>query len=296
MELTSIRIRHFRSIEDQTIDFDRLSLLVGPNSSGKSNIFRAIEFPFRETIDKGLIYDNLCTWHRDKQGAPRLSIYIDLTFIGQGTDEFRQRLAAPIAGPDGRLEVCFRAVRSGTVSYHCNGQLLNPEGVLALKEVVQPIFVPPIRDLSHGGLEPFLALLAGALRRARGSTIAVAQDQVRNILSTRAGQVLRPAQEELARHLPGCHLVPDVSRVDLDDAYHGVRISVETPSGTPLDVSNLGTGHQNILIMALFRAFAQGLSGSIIFLIDEPASHLHPAALAARPRIAGISIALSPIG
>lgn len=53
MKLKSIRIRNFRTIEtEQHLDFERGLTIVGPNSSGKTNILRAIEMLFTGTENK----------------------------------------------------------------------------------------------------------------------------------------------------------------------------------------------------------------------------------------------------
>jgi predicted ATP-dependent endonuclease of OLD family len=47
MKLDSIKIRNFRTIRtEQTIDLSKGVTIVGPNSSGKTNILRAIEMLF----------------------------------------------------------------------------------------------------------------------------------------------------------------------------------------------------------------------------------------------------------
>lgn len=45
MEITGIRLENFLSVKDkQSIDFDKFSTIVGPNDSGKTNLFRTIAF------------------------------------------------------------------------------------------------------------------------------------------------------------------------------------------------------------------------------------------------------------
>lgn len=48
MKLKSIRIRNFRSIKDdfEIVEIDRGISIVGPNSSGKTNVLKAIEMFF----------------------------------------------------------------------------------------------------------------------------------------------------------------------------------------------------------------------------------------------------------
>lgn len=49
MKLTEIRIKNFRSFDDETISFDGYTCLVGPNGSGKSTVLQALNVFFRNT-------------------------------------------------------------------------------------------------------------------------------------------------------------------------------------------------------------------------------------------------------
>jgi predicted ATP-dependent endonuclease of OLD family len=42
MKISRLRIKNFRSFEDQTIDFGEYSCFVGPNGSGKSTVLNAL--------------------------------------------------------------------------------------------------------------------------------------------------------------------------------------------------------------------------------------------------------------
>ena len=43
MKLSAVHIRHYKSLDDVEIEFsDRLTLLVGPNAAGKSNVIEAL--------------------------------------------------------------------------------------------------------------------------------------------------------------------------------------------------------------------------------------------------------------
>lgn len=54
MKIKSVRIRNFRSIEDQTIELDDYTCFVGANGSGKSNILHALNVFFGEPGIPGL--------------------------------------------------------------------------------------------------------------------------------------------------------------------------------------------------------------------------------------------------
>ncbi len=281
MIISQLWLDHFRNFEQQVLKFDSLSLLVGPNSAGKSNVFRALSFFFHEGKQpRNLIYENLSAWRRDNRGGPGLSIYINVTFSGNGVGTFAEKLGTEGVTDNDSLEVKMRARRGGQVCYGIQGRNLTEDQILYLKSQVRPVLVPPIRDLESGGLEPFLKLLAQALRKGRGQlNLGNHQARVRGVLQTRAKGVLGTAQYELQRHMPGTRLVPNVSSVNLDELFDSVSLSLIQDSVGSLDLTALGTGHQSIVIMALHKALVQNHDGLTLFLVDEPASHLHPNAL-----------------
>lgn len=49
MRIKSVRIKNFRSFEDQTIELDQHTSLVGANGAGKSTVLCALNVFFRET-------------------------------------------------------------------------------------------------------------------------------------------------------------------------------------------------------------------------------------------------------
>ncbi|MGQ0599817.1 ATP-dependent nuclease [Aquabacterium sp.] len=49
MRIKSVRIKNFRSFEDQTIELDQHTSLVGANGAGKSTVLCALNLFFRET-------------------------------------------------------------------------------------------------------------------------------------------------------------------------------------------------------------------------------------------------------
>ena len=51
MKIESVRIKNFRSFEDETISFDDYSCLVGANGAGKSTVLTALNVFFRESED-----------------------------------------------------------------------------------------------------------------------------------------------------------------------------------------------------------------------------------------------------
>src|SRR5690349_5062923 len=79
MRATKIRVRNFRSIIDVSFDLKAVTVLFGPNSCGKSNVFRALCLAFSEEIARENV-DNDLPRSRLGAGGGKLSIYVDVTF------------------------------------------------------------------------------------------------------------------------------------------------------------------------------------------------------------------------
>lgn len=79
MKLSEIRIKNFRSFEDETVLFDDYTCLVGPNGSGKSTILQALNVFFRNTTASSVNLHTFCDedFHHKNTSEP---IEITLTF------------------------------------------------------------------------------------------------------------------------------------------------------------------------------------------------------------------------
>lgn len=79
MHIEELRIRNFRSIDDLRLPLDRFTTFCGPNSCGKSNVFRAIQLAFESDVGIEDAQQNLPT-SKLVQGGPLLSIWVDCHF------------------------------------------------------------------------------------------------------------------------------------------------------------------------------------------------------------------------
>lgn len=275
MRISKVRIRYFRSIKDLTISLDNVSAICGPNSAGKSNILRAIEFAFRSEISKEEIYANLTRSKRDLAGGPLLSIYVDISFID--VNEAVSELAE--IEPGGEALYSFRAIRSGTVSRKMGDKSI--DDLSAFSDHFSVMYVPPIRDLTASGLDPFKALFSRALRRARGQqSLRQAEEMAKQVLLSQAGFLLRD-QRRVAETLLGAEeLTVNTDHVSLDDLYE--RISLMVKKGEySVPLSELGTGHQSAVVVNLYRQLGEQSPGETVLLLEEPDNHLHPSTVRA---------------
>lgn len=273
MRITRLRIRNFRSIEDISMNIGPITILCGPNSCGKSNVMRALEYCFREDIDRDSIYQNMIAPKRDQQGGPHLSIWIELWF----TDCSREVLALAGAGQGQEIKYQFRAYRGGKVTRALDSNALDVAGSRALCKSFLPVYMPTIRDPSSGGIEPFQQLFADVLRRSRGEmTMAAAADKARKILKAKATPLLKEHQALAGSFMNARAFDVNPDNINLDHLYKQVRISVELEDGKVRPLEAFGTGHQSLFIIHLYRQLGMSTPGHTLYLLEEPDNHLHP--------------------
>lgn len=113
MKLSKIRIQNFRSIHDETINFDDYTCLVGPNSSGKSVILTALNVFFQNNDSTATDVSNLSIedFHYKRIDDP---IIITLTFIelpdindSNVSDKIKDMLT--LYSRHGELVICAKA-------------------------------------------------------------------------------------------------------------------------------------------------------------------------------------------
>lgn len=77
MRLAQIRIQNFRSFDDETINLDPYTCLVGPNGTGKSTILTALNVFFRNASSAASSVSNLCKedfHHQDTSRPARITL------------------------------------------------------------------------------------------------------------------------------------------------------------------------------------------------------------------------------
>ena len=271
MRMTKIRIRHFRSIADLPIPLDPFTIFCGPNSCGKSNIFRAILLAFKSSISPDDALKNLPTSMLNSQGAPKMSIWIDCDFTE--VPPTIQKLAKVSSA---EVRYAFRLSRTGTVTRKLGNETLGPSEFSSLLDLFSPIYVPPIRDLNADGLLPFRQLMKSTLQKAKGPDSLRGLKESAQELLEKKGQTLLTKQGGLTQNILQVNkLSLDMSDLDIESIYENVGLRV-SDGAYEQPLSSLGTGHQSAVIMSLYRQLGEDLPGKRLYLFEEPDNHLHP--------------------
>jgi len=289
--INKVNIRYFKQFDDQDFYLNSLSLLAGPNNSGKSTLMQAVmvwNLAMQRWIDrKGpgsgskakersgtpitrqefsalplpsmdqLWTDTHTSLRRDegKQGAPR-PLIITLHGSDAGGDEWQMGFEFRYSGPE-QIHVKPVAEDMGNLA--------------RARDEVGVIYIPPFSGIGVNETRydrPYQEMLVG---QGKGGDI------LRNLLlevSERDGGKDWQELENIVEQIFQYRL--------LKPAYGGTpfitcRYLKGIPKGhgfgglAPLDVSTTGSGfHQVLLILAFLFA-----RPSSLILIDEPDAHLH---------------------
>lgn len=273
MQIEQIEIRHFRSLKKFTWKLRRSNVICGINSSGKSNVRRALQFAFRETFDPEKSAENICF---DSPG-PRTAARISLTF-----DRPTPAIATALGVPTGsRFSYSIQVRRSGTWTATVNGSSITEDQRLAFLSEILVVYVPPLRDLAANGLQPFLTTLTNALLKMRSSKSFNSRAQALvSVVKAKGAQLLQATRDISRSQLRVDQLLVDVDSVDLTKAFAAVGLKFRVGSEEH-SLGKLGTGHQSAVILEMYRKLGEASKKFVLYLFEEPDNHMHLTAMRA---------------
>ena len=270
MRITRIRIKHFRSIERLEFEPNLTTAICGTNSSGKSNLLRALRLAFLPNLDSAKLAENVTSWT-----GPHTKCEISLRF-----DKAPKDLAQVLqVKQDAEFEFSLQFKRSGNPVRYLNGVKIDSNAFEALSAKVLVVHVPAIRDIATDGLNPFREALLTAAKRQKGPTSLSALNKAVRQAVGKQGSALLTGTRRLARDwMKVDQLDIDASQIAFDDLVKTTGIRVRS-ADEDFELSKLGTGHQSGIVLTLYRQLAVGTKRSVIFLFEEPDNHLHPSSI-----------------
>lgn len=182
------------------------------------------------------------------------------------------------------LTYSFRLTRGGTVTRKLADKVLDDQGFSDFLELFRPIYVPPIRDLSADGLDPFVRLMKSALKRAKGpGNIKHASDQAKKVVERKAAALLGQHDDLVESLLSADKLIVDAGDFDLESLYGDVRLRVKKGEES-VPLSALGTGHQSAVIIHLYRQLGEDLPALSVRGTRQPSASLNDTGYLQRPK------------
>lgn len=290
MRLCALDIRNFRSCYSTQVELTpHLTLLVGENDAGKSNIIDAVRASIAPSNGRPTLYFDLT---RDvSYGLAGEIIQIQRTY-GELTTREDAVFAPVLVDPDRNLvhtttyrtkDGLLRRQRLG----HLAGTSKLPDPEPELRERIAHVYLPPLRDVARSLDSADGNRLADVVKAlVTDDDIAAFEKEANESLGKLANsKAATTAVEGVQRHLtsvtqPVRHRVVGVEHKEqrMRRLIRALRLNMAAEGLKLSDLSGSGLGYANLLYIAtvvleLERAPEFDLT---LMLVEEPEAHLHP--------------------
>ncbi len=287
MHLDSLKLERFRSCPSVTIQLrPDLTVLVGENNGGKSNVvdaLRLLTLPLNGRRERYPEDDDL------RRGSTEKTFAIEGRFSGL-SDTVKGLLISAVPDPAAdvailglRYQCRTSAISRGKTSLWA-GKFDTAEPESGATELIRHVFLPPLRDarqaLGSGAATRITTLLqhflidgeeAGFLEHVRR---AEAPHRVVNAVNTEIDSALGNLTRGVRPQTTSLGFTTEV----LADVARDLRFRLADAGIPTEDIRYSGLGYANLLYMAtvvveLAKAREADLT---LFLVEEPEAHLHP--------------------
>lgn len=314
-----LHIRNFGCLRDVDLDFGPLTVLVGPNDSGKSMVFRALKAVSDACRSKKGWADLDAEQHRHLTfGRAGGTFGLDLRGFAEGEYVYRTEVGAgaqaglifsealSVAGRSWARDhsglVTFGSGEASSATAYATGDMVFPlpHRVWCTKDPGYPEerrrFQASLERISGSarvlrGFQP-IALQPNILGRSRTQASAIDPDSLAAMTSSGLGlpqaitQLLLQDRDALQRIEDALrHAMPHVRRVDVQQRFGGDQGGISTVDYEIEIVTQQGTRIPSSLIsngVLLFLAYlyvAYGPSETPVILLEEPETGIHPGLL-----------------
>ena len=288
MYLKEVTITGFRSCADVTIPLKPgVTLLVGENNSGKSNVIDALRLATAPLSGRRTRYFDVDDATRGHEGP----VQIQTRFAG--LTRFQQAHFIGAFELDSE-EVVYCTRYRPPLDNITRGRVDQLVGVVAApdpepekREHVNHVYLTPLRDAqreldSYSGTRLARIIQYLSSPEDQGAFVDSAQKAMRDLA---AHPVVRGVQEAIQTHLTG--LTAPGRQQTMDAAYdppelvrlaRNLRLKMAEAGLAVADLSESGLGYANLLFMATVVLELQKSKESelTLFLVEEPEAHLHP--------------------
>jgi putative ATP-dependent endonuclease of the OLD family len=300
MKLVAFSVKNYRSIQSTPrIVLSELTVLVGPNNEGKSNLLSALVCALTLAQDRSaglrrtLLGSSAYDYERDfpiglRDGTARASTRFELEFELDAADQraFRTAIGSKL---NGTLPIQITVEKDGVVAFAVKKQgpvqkaLTAKRGQIAnfIAERLQFLYIEAVRDEAKSQ-RIVETMVSRALTTLEGDAdyqkaLKALEDAERPVLQ----QVSKLVLESLKPFIGSLSSVS--TAVSREQRTRAMRRSAEIQldDGTLTPLSQKGDGVKSLVAIALAKASAEGTAGdkNLILAIEEPEAHLHSGAV-----------------
>lgn len=287
MKLKNIRVRNFRTIgSEQALDLENGLTIVGPNSTGKTNLLRAVEMLFTG-VDNQHRYDAehdltfgestaqtgmIATFSGSEEtDADFFALYNDLTQMLETPKEVKSEISLYLYFTKTGTPV-YKFFSNETIKSSLKAQFSRKQiqALTALFDKFVCHYVPSSKSIS----DLYGSLLLPFVRRSISSLLQDKLEEIDARLAEIASHL--DAQLKLAG-LPKIKSSFTLPNNSLEQLLSHFDFKLSDPHTTSIDRKGMGIQAASILSSFLWITSEESkLNKSTIWLLEEPESYLHP--------------------
>lgn len=289
MFLKTLHLSNFRSCYDTCVSFrPTLTLLVGENNSGKSNVIEALRLATTPLSLRRVRYfepDDLS--HGREERAIELGLTLDgLTTIQQAQYITALDLDSKQAFYTARFRPDETVPKRSQLSFRA-GRDAGPDQEPEKRQQIRHVYLAPLRDAQRELDSANSGRLAFIIKQltdpqARDSFLADANNALgelggHDVVTTTAGSIQQHVSA-LTDPVRSQNVKLDFQDYDLSRLTRGLRVKMAEHGIDPADLAESGLGYANLLFIATVIMELQHARDSelTLFLVEEPEAHLHP--------------------
>ncbi|WP_328954068.1 ATP-dependent nuclease [Kitasatospora purpeofusca] len=289
MFMSRMRVKNFRSCRDMVVEFQSdITLLVGENNSGKSNVIEALRLATSPLNPRSARwFDEADRSHGCEDQDVELGIELHgLTPMQQSQYLTALDVRSKRAYFTTRYRFTGDATRQRRPVYSA-GPTNGPDAEPEKREQITHVYLAPLRDAQRelGSAENSRLVRVIQQLTSEGERDIFLKKANIAFEELREDPVLTKTSEAIQGHLSG--LTQAVRGQYVDVGFHdyelnrltrALRLKMSEHGIDPADLADSGLGYANLLFIAtvvleLSRAKDSELT---LFLVEEPEAHLHP--------------------
>ena len=273
MKIKHVRIQNYRSIKHLDLAPSDITALVGPNNAGKTNILSALNF---------LLGDRF----------PMITGLEDKDFYGKTRDNGMQIKVWFENNPQRVAAAWFEydpAKQQGSARYQCEGISTSYNLTNLARKNFPLVYLDASRNFETQFGSSRWSLFGQIVRQLDTHF----REQTGNDIQNKVKGHLEKAQELLKTDLYRSfeQAVGEAFQDQVRLTTHAVTFDFRTfdplnfyrslypvlfENGQAKNPAEAGSGMRNLVVMALFRAYAKTFKGNALIAIEEPEIYLHP--------------------
>jgi len=288
MYLQSLKLSNFRSCYDTTVEFQpTLTLLVGENNSGKSNVIEALRLATAPLNLRRTRFFEPEDRSHGRSGPVELDFVLDdLTDIQQA----QYITALDIKSGQARYKARFRpdedVPKRSQLSFHA-GKDAGSDPEAEKREQIRHVYLAPLRDAQReldsangSRLATIIEQLTDGKLRKEFLRLAneKSRDLARHPVVTTTRDRIQEHVTDLTEPVRGQDVKLGFEEHELRRLARSLRLKMAEHDIEPTDLTESGLGYANLLFIATVVLELRNAQEAelTLFLVEEPEAHLHP--------------------